>query len=222
MEDQTIQEVAGSLSTVIEKIQQTIEDLFKVTNDLKLRVDDQQQKLDQFSARSDEVYEQIMRFTEANAQKLHEMDGSFLALTAKQDESTQQIHDWIDELKGTLESMNKAVSDLEAEYQALAHSSMENVKGYSEQIEISNTKLKSASEQLILSLERQLAEVDNKVSLKLDSAAEIMSVRLDPTLNGLTQALAATKKQLRWTGIAMAVIALLAIIAFVWATVTVS
>lgn len=217
MEDTNVQEFVGNLSTVIEQIQNTILDLGKITSDLKLRVDEQQEKLDQYSSRTDEVFDSINKFTQTISEQTDELRQNFSDLTDKHDVNTQQISEWIEKFKDTLESMNKTFSDLEEDYRNMVSSSEDRVKGYQKQIENSFDQWKNKSEQLSKDIDERVSEIEKKVSIELESAALIMSRNLEPTLHDLIQTISGTKKQLESTWIIILIIFVVAITISVFA-----
>ncbi|MCB5285184.1 MAG: hypothetical protein LHW45_06300 [Candidatus Cloacimonetes bacterium] len=197
MENKDVQEFAGSLSTLINKIKNNIEELEGTSGSLRAQLDGQQDKINQLAALNDQITNSVNEYRVFISHNLDDLTNQYEDFTKEQSENTAELAEKIETFKDILASFKVTMTSLGVDLNEIAEDTSKKIDTFVTQLNESYETWNTNSSTLITGFESRLMELDQKISIKLDSAAKTVSEKLEITLRGIIDALEATNASIK-------------------------
>lgn len=197
MENQDVQEFAGSLAAVINKIENNIEKIDGTSESLRTQLDGQQDKINQLADLNNQITNSLNEYRVFVSHHLEDLSNQYEAFTKEQSENTAGMAEKIADFQDILASIKETMLSLGLDLNEIAEDTSKKIDTYVTQLNKSYEAWSINSSKLITGFENRLIELDQKISINLDSAANTVSGKLEPTLKGIIEALVATNTRMK-------------------------
>jgi len=197
MESQDVQEFASSLATVINNIKNNIEKLDGTSGSLRTQLDGQQDKINQLADLSDQITNSLNDYRVFVSHHLDDLSNQYEVFTKEQSENTAGLAEKIADFQDILASIKETMLSLGLDLNEIAEDTSKKIDTYVTQLNESYEAWSINSSKLITGFENRLIELDQKISINLNSAANTVSGKLEPTLKGIIEALVATNTRMK-------------------------
>ncbi len=197
MESQDVQEFASSLATVINNIKNNIEKLDGTSGSLRTQLDGQQDKINQLADLNDQITNSLNDYRVFVSHHLDDLSNQYEVFTKEQSENTAGLAEKIADFQDILASIKETMLSLGLDLNEIAEDTSKKIDTYVTQLNESYEAWSINSSKLITGFENRLIELDQKISINLNSAANTVSGKLEPTLKGIIEALVATNTRMK-------------------------
>jgi chromosome segregation ATPase len=215
MENQDIQEFAGSLSTLITKIKNNIEELEGSSESLRAQLNVQQDKINQLSTLNDQISNSVNEYRVSVSNHIKALNSQYEDFAKEQTENTADLATKIEAFKDILASIKETMTNYGVDLSEISDDTSKKIDAFVTHLNVSYEAWNVNSAKLITGFDNNLLELDQKISVKLDAAAQTVSSKLEPTLKGIISALEAANARMKRVSIinyAMILVAIIAII----------
>ena len=171
MENKDVQEFAGSLSTLINKIKNNIEELEGTSGSLRAQLDGQQDKINQLAALNDQITNSVNDYRVFVSHHLDDLSNQYEVFTKEQSENTAGLAEKIADFQDILASIKETMLSLGLDLNEIAEDTSKKIDTYVTQLNESYEAWSINSSKLITGFENRLIELDQKISINLNSAA---------------------------------------------------
>jgi len=196
MENQDIQEFAGNLSTLIKKINNNIKELEGTSESLRSQLEGQQDKINLLAKLHDQITDSVSEYRVFVSNHLDNLTNQYEGFIQAQSENTTEFAEKLEAFKVILASINGAMTSVGVVLSKIVEDTPKKIDALVSQLNEGYEVWNTNSSKLITGFEIRLMELDQKISIKLDSAAITVSGKLEPTLKGIIDKLDATNARM--------------------------
>ncbi len=189
MDQSPVHEYAANLTSLIEDVQKNIEHLTQTTNNMQTQLTKHKAHIEDFETLSNNVLSSYGDYKALVTQKIDEIQIHFETFIAEHSISISDLTSQLSNIHNTLLSFADKLVERQNEIDAISTKTIEKMQLLYAQMNESYDAWNNQANQLLLDVDTRMGEMDKKITIKLESAAYVISKNIEPSLKEIIEVL---------------------------------